>query len=166
MEKQIFKKKYGIGDHVVENIGKCEIPVRDFADAIEEFLFKNFRGLVEVTGCDLPLDNIIISPEYVAFFFKELLSDIHGRGLLKIGMMKEDREYTLSFYMPKGVELDFYETNDLIRIARQAGFEVYFNDGTMDLTITLKESFSRSIYAISFSRKPAMVMTLKNMFFK
>ncbi len=151
MKKTDFSRKYKISDAVPTDPTMHRISLAVFAETLKSFLEENFAGAVKV---DIHMNTKLecyasLSPEYVAYFCKLLLSYLHGKALLNVIVDCAQNELRVRFEIDREWLLDRRQTADLIRAARNARFDVTLSDCGLLLTREVNMNYVYSIYAIS-----------------
>ena len=151
MNKQDFINKYRISDaKSIDPSGKS-IKGKAFAEAIYEFINGNFRGIAEVETDVTSGESVMICAEYTAFYFKTLLSLLHGRVYLKIRIFEDGDNLKLTISSDEDMPLNFEETSYLIKLARNAGMEIYPDGKEVHLTLRYSNAAIHGVYAISIT---------------
>ena len=149
MTKQDFVKKYKLSDTAPIDPSSKSIKGEAFAEAIREFLNENFRGICEVKTDIKSSSSVMICAEYTAFYFKTLLSFLHGRVFLNIRIFEDNDSLRISITSDEDMPLTFDEGNYLIKMARNAGMEIYPDKKEIRLTLSYSETAVHGVYAIS-----------------
>ena len=149
MNKQEFIKQYKLSDAVPIDPSSKTITGAAFAEAISEFINDNFRGIAEV-GADIKsTGSVMICAEYTAFYFKTLLSFLHGRVYLNIKIFEDNDALRISISSDDDMPLTFEESNYLIKLARNAGMEIYPEGKEIKLSLLYSDAARHGVYAIS-----------------
>ena len=151
MNKQDFILKYSIANAEPLSPTRRFLPAESFSIAISEFLNNRFEGLVRVQYDNITAQSILICAEYVAFFFKTLLTDIYGRAILNIEIASDEKNLTISILCDGGFPLSESELRRLIRIGRNGGFEIYPDTDSITLSTELVATLSHRVYAVSIA---------------
>ena len=149
MNKQEFIKLYRLSDAAPIDPSSKTIKGAAFAEAIKEFINENFRGIAEVETDIKSNGSVMICAEYTAFYFKTLLSFLHGRVYLNISIFEDDDALRMSITSNEDMPLTFEESNYLIKLARNAGMEIYPEDRQIHLSLRYSEAARHGVYAIS-----------------
>lgn len=165
MTKQEFCKKYKIAYNEIVNPQKELLYSHSVAEGIKEFLNDSFRGAVEVCSTVSPEKTVALSTEYTATFLKRLVVDVFGRVIIKIAIDSDEENMMLHISSDEPIPLCEEELHQLIKIARNAGFEFYLTEDGMLLTVKFAEDSVYYIYAISSQSKRRMRSKLFEMFF-
>ena len=165
MNKQEFLSKYKFSDAEVIDPRSVFLGATETVLALSDFLNENFKGLVEVDGYSSSHERVLLSPEYLALFFKQLLADIYGRYFLKISI-KCDTEL-MSIHIPHddSLPLSFEERCKIIKTARNAGFEVYKDENGMLLTVQYADRKTYYVYAVPSNASRIVKYKLGEIFF-
>jgi hypothetical protein len=149
MDKAEFTLTYKISDAMPINPCREILSADGFATAIEEFINEGFGGIAHV-DCDVYSGNsVLCCTEYVALFFKTLLADVYGRVFLEIKMNIEKDFVVIRIEPSDTLPLCDKEMRNLIRIARNAGFNIRLDDGIICLKLGFTAASLRRVYAIS-----------------
>lgn len=165
MDQNNFIETYSISDASPQRINKSVHTTMAFSHGIKEFIEENFRGLAEVeydTSMNL---SIMISPDYSAYFFKKLLSYIYGKAFVKIRVYTDDKQFNVEISSDTSLPISRQETNELIRQARNAGFEVYSIDTSITMATPILKEASLSVYAIPVERGAQIIKQSFNSIF-
>ena len=149
MNKQEFIKQFKLSDAVPVDPSSKSIRTEAFAEAISEFINDNFRGIAEVEAGVKSAHSVMICAEYTAFYFKTLLSFLHGRVYLNIQISDDKDALKIKISSKEAMPLSFEESNYLIKLARNAGMEIYPEDREIRLTLCYSETALHGVYAIS-----------------
>ena len=161
-----FKQSYRLSDALPMDPSARAMDAMGFAYALEEFLNGNFRGLLEVSCTANTGQKVLVCPEYVAFYFKTLLTYVHGRIFLKIIIESTDKHLTVRVESDEPLPLTYEETNNLIRAARNGGLQVYMRDEGMFMTLRFSDAARHRLYAISLrDGRRSMLASLDEIFF-
>ena len=166
MNRQEFIEKYKLSDSVPIDPSSKSISAIAFAEAIAEFINENFRGIADV-GVNVKSNaSVMICAEYTAFYFKTLLSFLHGSAYLNISIQDDKDAVRLTIKADKDMPLTFEETAYLIKIARNAGMEIYPDKDEFRLSLSYSEAASRGVYAISVADgKRILIAKFNEIFF-
>ncbi len=149
MNKQEFIENHRLSDaKVIDPLFHLMI-LSSVSRGLEEFLRANFCGAVEVSSDVNSGKCVLICTEYFSMFFKMLLTDIYGRVFLKIRIEAKEDHATISITSDEAIPLTFEESCELIKIARNAGMEIYPEEKNIMLTVKYTDAGLHSIYAIS-----------------
>lgn len=143
-----FNTDFSISDILPTNPTHIPIGTRELIFATKDYLDNRFRGIMRVNIIDIKDKYLMVCPDYFAYFFRTLLSDIYGRAFLNIEFsVNKDKIQIIADW--ENFELSDSQTRNLIRIARNAGFEIYPNEKCIKLSAECLESVVTQIYAIS-----------------
>ena len=120
-----------------------------FAEAISEFINDNFRGVAEVETNTTSMQSVMICAEYTAFYFKSLLSFLHGRVYLKIRIYDDNGTLRIQITSDEDMPLTFDESNYLIKMARNAGMNIHPEASEIRLSLRYSDAACHGVYAIS-----------------
>ena len=125
MTQNEFIKYYSIADAEPVDPSKKAIPAESFSSAIEEFVNQRFPAAVRVKCGNVTAQSILVCCEYVAYFFKTLITDIYGRVMLNIEIHSDGKGLYVDIHTDGELPLTDKELRQLIRLARNGGFEFY-----------------------------------------
>ncbi|MBO7196172.1 MAG: hypothetical protein J6V80_02455 [Clostridia bacterium] len=149
MNKNDFIIKHSIADARPIDPSRKTLPAEGFSLAIAEFLEYKFHGIVRVNLKPVSAQAILISAEYVALFFKELLTDVYGRVVLDVSVETIDRSLVITISSDEPIPIEDAELRRLIRAARNAGFSFCVGQNAFILTVEASPITIRRVYAIS-----------------
>jgi hypothetical protein len=149
MDKKEFFDRYQISKAFVQSPDLDVISSDGFGAAIEEFINGKFGGIARVHREYYLSNPILACTEYTAFFLKTLLCDIHGRVFLNINISADERYLTILVSADKPLPLTDGEMRDLIRLARNAGMQIYPESCALRLTFSYADAALRRVYAIN-----------------
>lgn len=149
MTKKEFIDQYNIKDALPIDPSKKAMPAEGFAMALEEFLTDKFRGAVIIERESISAQAMLISAEYLAYFFKILLTDIYARQILRVNISSDMKKLNILISTDEPLCLTERELRDLIRLARNAGMEIYPEECSLRLSVLLSPAMIRRVYAIS-----------------
>ncbi len=165
MNKQEFYNKYKLGDSPVID-PKCKLLFASaLSESLVEFLNDRFRGAIEVSSAVKTNKHILISPEYMAMFFRRLLTDIYGRTFLRVLIESDQKSLIIKITSDSPLPLTYEEMNLLIKTARNAGMEIYPTDDEIILVTAFSDSSRHYVYAVSADSKRRMLSKLNEIFF-
>lgn len=165
MNKQEFINKHKISDaRVIDPLYHLLI-FSSVSRGLEEFLNSNFAGALEVSSRVNSGKCVLICTEYFSMFFKQLLTDIYGRVFLKIHIEAAEKGAVISIASEDAIPLAFEEGCALIKIARNAGMEIYPEEKEIRLTLEYTDAGLHSIYAISASHSMRTMLAKLNEIF-
>lgn len=144
------------------------MPAEAFASAIEEFLEGKFWGSIKVGRSVISAQPIMICAEYAAYFFKMLLTNVYGRCLLTLKIESDNKGLSMSISAEDKFQLSETEIRDLIRIARNAGFEILVDENLIYLKARFTATATiRRVYAVSIADgKRIMLSKLIEIFYQ
>ena len=148
MDPVNFINAYSISDATPQRINKTVYTAISFALGTKEFIEENFRGLADVE-CEVSSNlSIMISPEFVAYFFKKLLSFIYGKTFVKIRFFTDYTRLNLEITSHSPLPIARHDMNELVRQARNAGFDVYAADRSISITTPILKEAALTVYAL------------------
>ena len=149
MNKQEFIKLYKLSDAVpIDPSGKT-IKGAALAEAISEFINDNFKGVARVDADVKSTGSVMICAEYTAFYFKTLLSFLHGRVYMNMQILEDDHSLQIIISTDEDMPLTFEERRYLIKLARNAGMEIYPEGKEIKLSLLYSDAARHGVYAIS-----------------
>ncbi len=154
MRKTDFYSKYRISEVKPVDVARRTVSASDFAKATSEFLNGNFRGLCSVNSDISESGNIyiVVSEDGAAYFFKIMLSYIKADRYVDIDIKIVEDELRVSISSDGHLPFDKSDGLELIRLARQAGFNVNISDELMTLRTVANCSMTFKVYAVSRQR--------------
>ena len=123
MKRSEFTKKHNLSQNVPTTLEATRISVSNFAKSISDFLNGSFCGAVDVDVSRALEENsfIMIYSEHIAYFFKLLLTFLHGTEILYIKMYcNENNMLVIKINSPGFKDMTREELYDIIRTARAA----------------------------------------------
>jgi hypothetical protein len=157
MDQNNFIERYSISDAVPREIKKSVYTTTVFSQSVSEFIEENFKGLAEVECCTSTNLSIMVSEDYSAYFFKKLLSYVYGKNFVKISFFTDDNQFNVEISSGTPLQISHQHMNDLIRQARNAGFEVHSIDGSVTLATPILKEVTLSVYAIPAVRSVQII---------
>ena len=151
MTQNEFIKYYSIADAEPVDPSKKAIPAESFSSAIEEFVNQRFPAAVRVKCGNVTAQSILICCEYVAYFFKTLITDIYGRVMLNIEIHSDGKGLYVDIHTDGELPLTDKELRQLIRLARNGGFEFYPEENGIRLSTGFTPTVARRVYALSIA---------------
>ncbi len=149
MTKKEFIDRHEISDAVPLDPSRKTLPAEAFASALEEFLEGRFYGAIKVRLDMISAQSILICAEYAAYFFKTLLTDIYGRAFLYVNIESDDKGLNILISADDALPLSESEMRRLIRIARNAGFDIRPEPCSIKLSVAFSHAAIRRVYAVS-----------------
>ena len=149
MEIKEFKEQYGISDATPQSPTLQVMSADGFSEAIREFINERFRGIAHVSLHYVGTSGIFCSPEYTAYMLKALLTAIRGRVFLEITLKEVEAHLEILIEAEGPLPLTDSEMRNIIRLARNAGMQIYPSEGSLRLTMSFTEAAARRVYAIS-----------------
>ena len=165
MTKNEFIKHYSITDTTPIDPSRKSLPAEAFSSAIAEFMEERFGGAVKVRCDTISAQAILVCAEYAAFFLKTLLTDVYGRAFLNIDIKSDESGLHIVIGAEDKLPVSEQEMRELIRLARNAGFEISCDSGTIMLSVAFSPATVRRVYAVSiFDGKRVMLGKLVEIF--
>ncbi len=149
MTRMDFIMKYEITDAVPIEPSRRAIPAEAFSSALCDFLDNRFAGAIRTRSELISAQPILVSAEYAAYFFKTLLTDIYGRVFLQANIESNEKELCIIISADEALPLADSERRNLIRLARNAGFEIWPDEKSLKLTVGFSSVMVRRVYAVS-----------------
>lgn len=149
MDKQSFIKEYNIRDALPINPSTRAVPAEGFAQAIEEFINLQFRGVARAKSEVVSYAAVMVCTEYVAYFFKTLLTEIYGRCFLNVALSSSPTRLSIIIDADGELPLSEKQVRNLTRLARSARMNVFIGTKTIRLSIHFADAVRMRIYAIS-----------------
>ena len=149
MTKSEFIEKYKIADAMPIDPSRRSLPAEGSTLAIAEFLNERFSGAISVELGAVSAQAVFISAEYLAYFFKQLVTEIYGRSMLKVYIETDGDNLTIRISSPDPVPIEEAVLCKLIKTARNAGFQVDLLDDTFLMYVPHSHKKIRRVYAIS-----------------
>ena len=158
MTKNDFIIKYGIADTTPIDPSHKELPAESLANGILDFMNGKFKGAVETSIDQISPRAATVCPDYMAYFFKILITAVHGREMIYLRIRTTAKNLIISIHLNSPVELDRLEERELIRAARNAGFEINLGHASLELSAKLGDASFRRVYAISIVNGKRLIM--------
>lgn len=149
MNKEDFIYQHGIKNALPIDPSKRALPAEGFAIALTDFLSERFRGAARIECDSVSAGAILISAEYAAYFFKILLTDLYARQMLTVKISSDEKNLIIYVGADEPLLLTEGEWRDLIRLARNSGFEIYPEELGFRLTAGLSPAMIHRVYAVS-----------------
>ena len=149
MNKQEFIKEYRIKDAMPIDPSLRVLPAEGVAEAIEEFINERFRGVAHAANSVFCYGGVLICPDYLAYFFKTLLTEIYGRCLVEISITNDNERFCIMAETDEEIPLSEIAQRNLIRIARNAGAKASLSEKAIKLSYKFDDAAIRRVYAIS-----------------
>ena len=149
MNKKDVITEYEIRDALPIDPSSSPVPAEGFALAIEDFINTKFRGVASARSKVVSYAAVMVCTDYVAYFFKTLLSDIYGRRFLEITLESDSERLIINISFDGDIPLEDREMRNLIRLARNAGMNIYPGSDSIRLTLKYADAMRMRIYAIS-----------------
>lgn len=149
MTKEEFFVKYEISDAMPIDPSRRAISVEGIATGICEFMNAKFGGIVDASVDTISSRMALVCPDYLAYFLKTLITAVHGRELIHIRMCSTESKFIIMICGNSKISLDIKTERELIRLARNAGFNVSLRYDGIELSAKLINSAVKHVYAIS-----------------
>ena len=149
MTKREFIEHYEIKDALPVDPSRKVIPADALYSALCDFLSERFKGAIRTEIEPTTAQSVLISAEYMAFFFKTLLTDVYGRVLLTIRSEADEKHFHIIISSEEDLPLTERELQDLIRLARGSGMEIYPDARSLRLSASFSPAAIRRVYAIT-----------------
>ena len=165
MDKRSFCEEYKLADTVVIDPKRELLFATAVTNALSGFLNDNFKGAVEVNSTLMTNQCVHICPEYLAMMFKHLLMDIYGRTFLRVKIDTDNKHMLIHISGDTELPLSESERRQMIKTARNAGLDVFEQDGEILLTAGFSEPTVHYIYAVASDATRHMLAKLGEIFF-
>lgn len=166
MNKGEFIKQHEISDACPIDPTRKALPAEAFSSAICDFLENRFAGAIKARAEIISAQPILISADYAAYFFKMLLTYIYGRSFLNAYFESDKNGFHILINADEELPLSDSEQRELIRIARNAGFEIYPESTSLKLTAKFSVAALHRVYAVSiYDGKRIMLGKLVEIFY-
>lgn len=149
MTKKEFIIQHEISDAVPIDPSKKTLPAESLSLGIWEFMEHKFSGAIKVSCGDISAQSVSVCAEYLAFFFKTLLTDIYGRVFLTMDITSDEQGLNLMIRSDAPLPLTDSEMRQLIRLARNGGLEILPDTDSIKLTVGFSPVAYRRVYATS-----------------
>ena len=147
MQNSKFNEKHRL-TRVKEELWKENLySAPDFISVTEKFLKDNFRGLYAL---DITLSEyryIRLTEEYVIYFFKHLIYDIHGDELLFVNLSCNIEDFCIEVWLKEGLTFNRHLRQKLTELATRGGFEVSLIDKRLAIKKTALTPVAVPVYA-------------------
>ena len=170
MTKSDFIEKYKISDAEPLDPSKKSIPAESFSIAIAEFMEAKFDGVVRVKCDDISPQAIMVCSDYVAYFFKKLLTAIYGRTIIDMHIFSDEEGLNLNITCNGELPLSDAEFRNIVRLARNGGFQVFSEDypnslSSLSLFVVFHPRIAKRVYAVTIrDGKHIMLSKLNEIF--
>ena len=149
MTKREFFEHYSIKDAMPVDPSKKLVPAESFYSALCEFLEMRFYGAVRIESQNISSKSVLICADYAAYFFKMLLTYVYGREMLYVTADSQDEHLSITITSESDLPLTDSEMRSLIRLARDAGMDIYPEARKVRLTLSFSAALTKRVYAIS-----------------
>ena len=149
MEKIDFINLYKISNFKPLEPTRKAIPSEAFSSAVEQFLDERFVGAISVRTGVISAQPIMICADYAAYFFKMLLTYVYGRVYLNTRIDTDEKGIKITVSADDEIPLTDSELRELIRLARNSGFEIRPDSKSISLTAEFTSNITRKVYAVS-----------------
>ena len=151
MTKQDFIDQYEIKDALPVDPSRRVIPADALYSALCDFLEERFRGAVYAKKEPATAQSVLICAEYLAFFFKTLITDVYGRVMLNIRAESDNNFLYLVIDADNELPLTESELRSLVRLARNAGMEIQPDKCSLRLSVEFSPAAVHRVYAITIA---------------
>ena len=149
MTKRDFIDQYEIKDALPVDPSRRVIPADALYSALCDFLEERFRGAVYAKKEPATAQSVLICADYAAYFFKMLLTYVYGREMLYVTADSQDEHLSITITSESDLPLTDSEMRSLIRLARDAGMDIYPEARKVRLTLSFSAALTKRVYAIS-----------------
>ena len=158
MKRSHFIEKYRITDKLPFSPDSSVMPVTEFVRESNKFILDNFEGLFDIKYDISSYEHIKLGLDYIIYFFKLLAVDVHARTLINVTYSCNNLDFTIKISADGGLPIEKEEMRELIKTARNAGFDTQkTKDGLLltkpVLTTTALAVYTRVIVAPSIIAK-------------
>lgn len=147
MTKKEFIIQHEIADAMPVDPSRKTLPAESLSLGIMEFMEHKFSGAIRVGCDDVSAQSVSVCAEYLAFFFKTLLTDIYGRAFLTMDISSDEKGLNMMIRSDAPLPLTDSEMRELIRLARNSGLEILPDTDTIKLTVGFSPVVYRRVYA-------------------
>ena len=166
MKRNEFISEYQLSDSLPIDPTLRTIPAEAFAYAIKEFMYERFRGIARVNLDTISCEPILISAEYISYFFRTLLTYVYGRVFIDIDVSSDGQYLTMIIGSEEALPITDSELRFLVKTARNAGMEFYLHGNKIKLKAAFSKATIKRVYAISvLDGKRIMLSKLCEMFY-
>lgn len=165
MKRSEFTKKHKLSQNLPTALDTTKISASNFAKSLSLFLNESFYGAVDIDVEGVLEENsfLVIYSEYVAYFFKLLLTFLHGTEILYIKMYcSENNTLVIKIDSPGFKNLTREEQYDVIRTARAARLSPNECADGFLLTVQLRAAEAIPLYA---RKSDTLLFELHKIFF-
>lgn len=149
MDRQSFIKEYNIRDAKPIDPSSRVLPAEGMACALANFINDRFRGVAKANARVSSYGGVLISAEYMAYFFKTLFAYVYGRCFLEIDITNDNDRMSILIRYNGELPVSDTEMRDLVRIARNAKTEILVKPDEINLQLKFEDAARRRVYAIS-----------------
>lgn len=147
MTKKEFIAQHDIADAMPIDPSRKTLPAESLSFGILEFMEYKFSGIVKVSCDNISAQSVSVCADYLAYFFKTLLTDIYGRVHLNMDITSDEKGLNLMIESDAPLPLTDSEVRELIRLARNGGFEILPDTDSIRLTVGFSPVSYRRVYA-------------------
>ena len=166
MTKKEFIAQYGISDAMPIDPSRRALPAEAFASAITEFMDKRFCGAIQVDCKIISAQAVLVCAEYVAYFFKTLLTSVYGRVMLRLSIFSDSECLHMNIDADDDFPIADGEMRELIRLARNAGLDIRPEPSKIRLSVSFTPATLHRVYAVStFDGRRIMLGKLVEIFY-
>jgi hypothetical protein len=136
------------------DVAKHHVSISTFINTIREFIETEFSGLIEIDSQPIwDISNCIrISEDYTAYFFKNFLAAIYGRGTVSMDMTYTESVFTIRIHSDGQLPVECKYMNELLMLAGNSGFTYRLSNTTLTLKADITVIKKMSVRSISINR--------------
>lgn len=149
MTKKEFIQYYSIADAEPIDPSRRALPAEAFSAALIEFMENRFPSVVRVSCEKISAQSVLLCAEYVAAFFKSLITYVYGRAVINIDIVTDNDHLILYITADGGLPITDSELRSLVKLARNGGFEFYLTGDSIKLTASFSPTAVRRVYAVN-----------------
>lgn len=165
MKRSQFISNYKISKDVPINIDSKIFSVQDFTREAKSFLYDNFEGLFNIETDIEILQHVKLPLNYLIYFFKLLAIDVHAKALINVKFSCDYENFFIQISAEGGLPIEENELRQLIRAARDAGFNTNKTEDGLFLKRAVIEVTSTAVFTRIAVPKPSIAMIFSRIFF-
>ena len=158
MEIDIFKRD-------ATSLKSYVVPAKSVADAIEELVDSSFAAAVEVETELYSDKSVVISPEYLAIFLRQMFTLICPKAFLHIKISENDDGLVLTFWPKSEITVPTENFADAVRTARNARMEIQLSKKAIVATVNFVKTKHYHVYANDLISGKQLIMARINEIF-
>ena len=114
-----------------------KLPALSLAKETDDFFKENFRGIVNIHYGDIGINDVELTVEYLAEFFKMLLEYVDQKCCVGVTLKEENGRLIFNVKIPTDVSLSLAQTSELFQKAKDAGMSIRSDEKGFVLYIKL-----------------------------